>query len=303
MSNDANFPTPLVTVVIPVKDDNQRLGLCLQDLSRQDYEGAFDVIIADNGSATSPQSIVNDFAFARLIQAPQNGSYFARNAAIRHTDAPVLAFTDSDCRPQRDWLRTGIESLAGLPDRAAVGGAIELFAQDGRRPTPAEIWELQHGLPQKMYVEQQGFAATANLFVTRDLFDQVGLFSETMISSGDREWGGRAAAAGYPITYVEACVVRHPCRRKLSELTRKLRRLAIGQAQLRAARGEPLVAWGALLKNLKPPFRSLIREVPKVRPKTPRAIAGYVVAAWTCTYVAPYEQIRASRIVKTQHRK
>lgn len=222
---------PRVSVVVPVHEDPAGLDRCLRALRCQDVAPeTFEIIVCDNGSTTAPASAarVESAALPRtvLISTSTPGSYRARNTCLGRAAGDVVAFTDADCAPQREWLRRGLEALE---DTGAdlVAGRVEVYAQH-QPPTPTELFEVLTAFPQERYVAAHGFGVTANLFVRRELFDRVGPFSEALMSGGDREFGERAGRAGARIAYADDAVVRHPARATVGELATKTRRVVRG---------------------------------------------------------------------------
>lgn len=227
---------PDTAVIIPHFNDSVRLKRCLDALAGQDYAGRFEVIVVDNGSEQPPQELVESYPFARFARESKPGSYAARNHGLTLTSAPRLAFTDSDCIPQPRWLRAGVQRLDARPEGVVVGGAIEVFPVDEDRPTSVELYDMAFGLRQDAYVEL-GYAATANLFVSRETLDGVGPFNDGLLSSGDWEWTRRAVEAGELLEYAADAVVRHPARRSLKQVLRKARRHAGGRVSVHTQQG------------------------------------------------------------------
>jgi len=229
---------PFVSVIVPVYDE-PRLVHCLHALSRQTYpQDRYEVVVVENGRSGRAAAVAGDFANVTVCEEPKRGSYAARNLGVRAARGDVLAFTDADCIPGEVWLRAGVEELQ--PDGRAdvVGGEVRLFPRDQERLTSAELWECVWGFPQKEFVEARNFAATANLFTYRRVFDAVGPFDADMMSGGDVEWGQRAHRAGKRLVFSEAACVLHPARRHLRDLLGKYRRTCGGMYQLRRLRGE-----------------------------------------------------------------
>jgi glycosyltransferase involved in cell wall biosynthesis len=278
-----------ISVIIPVLDDGVRLGLCLAALERQDTSADFEVLVVDNGSSDDPASIVARYARARLLREPRRSSYAARNRGVACARGAILAFTDSDCIPARDWLRRGLARLNEGLGAQFVGGAVGTFAQTPSRPTAVELYESLHAFPQRDYVEKLGFSVTANLFVARPVFDAVGEFSSDLESSGDREWGERASAAGVRGIYAADVRVDHPRRRSLPELNRKAKRLCRGDAQLRALRGEPRRPI-RLRPFVRPPVRGTLRNLGQLRPPTVRSKVLYASVAVAVHYINAVQQ-------------
>lgn len=209
-----------VAVIIPVYRDWPRLERCLGALARQSLAaGQFEIIVVDNDAEPTPAPIPFP-PNARLIHEPRAGSYVARNAGIAVARAPVLAFTDSDCIPDREWLANGLAALARHAG-SRVTGPVPIFMEPGASRI-AHLYELHTAFPQLSYV-RNGHCVTANLLVQRSQFDRVGPFDECL-SGGDTRWGKRAQAKGIPIVHVDEVRVHHPARRTVSDILHKSRR-------------------------------------------------------------------------------
>jgi hypothetical protein len=107
-----------------------------------------------------------------------------------------------------------------------VAGKIEMIGGDSY----VERLDRARFLRQQRYVSE-GFGASANLFVRREVFDAIGLFDARLLSGGDAELGRRATAAGFPIQFAEDVVVRHPCRSRAKALLAKAHRVGLGFGQ------------------------------------------------------------------------
>ncbi len=254
--------SPMVSVIIPVLNDAERLQLCLQALMQQTYRrDRYEVIVVDNDSENklAIAQVVSQFEAVRLVVELTPGSYAARNRGIALAQGEVLAFTDADCIPAADWLEQGVKALLATPNCGLVAGKIDLFCQNVHHPTPVELYESVTAFPQATLLAQEKGGATANVLTWRSLFEQVGLFDPVLKSRGDLEWGQRVFAAGYRQVYAEAAIVRHPARDSLAQLYRRTTRLAGGQYSLRAKTASSwldrnLAFSRMLLQNLLPPL-------------------------------------------------
>ena len=97
------------------------------------------------------------------------GPYAARNTGIASAKGELVAFTDADCVPDPRWLAEGVAAVDAGADLA--GGAI--VQRLSARPTLWERYDAAMYLAQDLYVAEQGFAATANLFVRALVFDRI----------------------------------------------------------------------------------------------------------------------------------
>ena len=225
---------PMVSVIIPVYNDADRLKKCLERLEQQTYPARnYEVIVVDNASDRSPAPIVESCAHARLISETKAGSYAARNAALGQAGGEFLAFTDSDCLPHPNWLEQGVKALMQLESYGVVAGHVDIDFRRPGKPNWVELYDSLTSLDQKRWAQQRNFAATANAFTHKSVFDRIGLFNEAIKSGGDNEWGKRAFGAGYPIVYCPDAVVNHPARSRFRQVLTKRRRLVGGERDRR----------------------------------------------------------------------
>jgi glycosyltransferase involved in cell wall biosynthesis len=211
-----------VSVIMPHYNDLANLERCIAMLAAQTLpRSQFEIVVADNNSRCGLDEVRRVCGdAARVIAAPIQGAGAARNAAVAASSGKILAFIDSDCRPSPTWLESG---LAAVSAERPVGGQVEVDCEDPANPTAVEAFERVFAFNVKRYIEQEGFAVTANMFVPRDIFERVGDFRPNV--GEDRDWGRRAVAAGYRWRFAPDVVVSHPARRDWAELTKKWRRI------------------------------------------------------------------------------
>jgi glycosyltransferase involved in cell wall biosynthesis len=201
----------------------------LEALHNQTYPpDRYEVIVVDNDSESSILPIIDRFGNARMEIETQPGSYAARNKGVSVARGEVFAFTDSDCRPANDWINKGVETLLSNPDCGLVAGRILLSYKNPHHLTSVEIYESIIAFQQKNYVEKHHYGATANIFTTKHIFSEIGLFNSTMRSGGDREWGNRVYSGGYQLVYADDVCISHPARRTFKQLYNKSTRVTLG---------------------------------------------------------------------------
>ena len=269
-----------LSVIVPVHNDGAGLRKLVPALCHQEAAGlSYEIIIVDNNSdddtlevartlaQTCREGKISDGGPADVLviqETARQSAYAARNAGIAFARGKVLAFTDADCLPEPAWLREGYRALedngAGL-----AAGRIEMTFHRAR-PNVVEYLDAAQKMNQKLYVEQAGFGATANLFVRAELFERYGPFRDDILSGGDYEFCQRATQAGAQIIYAEQALVQHPARATLGSKLRKAKRVAQGQKQL-AALGllkHSRLSWRRLLPN---PWCPTLAGVPIAWPK------------------------------------
>lgn len=260
---------PLVSVVIPVLNDAERLRTCLEALSRQTYSSdRYEIIVVDNGSDAEQDiaGVAACFSRTRTAYESYPSSFAARNKGVSLARGEIIAFTDADCLPSPQWLEQGVQYLLKQPECGLVGGRIDVYFQDPKRPTPVELYEKLTAFPQQRLVEREHFAATANVFTFKAVFEAVGGFEPSLKSSGDVEWGRRLASKGYRLVYAEAAIVQHPARRSFAQLYKRSARLAGGDYDLYNRPNQPLLyrQWHyfkLLSLSLVPPLEFVVRTL------------------------------------------
>lgn len=276
--------SPKASVVIPHYRDLSNLDLCLAALGRQTYPAdAVEIIVADNNSPEGEAAVAGVIAGrARLVVVREKGAAPARNGGVEVAAGELLAFTDSDCRPEPGWLAEGV---AALDQWDFVGGAMIVLTERDQ-PTPTEAFEKVFAFDNAAYVRAKGFTVTANLFCPRAVFDRVGGFRTGV--SEDLEWSHRARAAGYRLGYAPGAVVGHPARRSWPELKAKWLRVDAETYGLSKGRRGRRARW--LARALALPLSAVV-HTPKVlfsdKLTTPRQRLDalrvlYQVRLWRC---------------------
>lgn len=213
---------PRISVIVPHYNDPVRLPLCLAALEAQSLERAgYEIIVADNDSPQGEQALKALIANrATLVIVREKGAGPARNGGVVKAQGDILAFTDSDCLPDPQWLERG---AAALDQFDIAGGRMQVRLDHDGPMTPTEAFETVFAFDNADYVKAKGFTVTANLFCRRADFEKVGPFRSDM--SEDKEWCHRATAMGLTLGYAPDAVVSHPPRRNWEELRTKFARI------------------------------------------------------------------------------
>ena len=117
---------PTVSVVIPVKDDAERLRVCLAALGRQAVT-PLEVVVVDNGSSDGGAATAADAAAggARLVREERPGIPAAAAAGYVAAVGEVIARLDADSIPGPGWVREVARAVASRPAVGAVTGGAE----------------------------------------------------------------------------------------------------------------------------------------------------------------------------------
>lgn len=250
---------PMVSVIVPVYNAEKNIDKLIKSLLRQDYpQELLEIIIVDNNSTDRTRQIIKKYPVKLLEEEEIQSSYAARNKGIRRAGGEILAFIDSDCEAEAEWIKAGVEALtSGSADLA--GGCVE-FVYSKRR-TASEYLDSVTQMHTASTINERDVAATANLFVRATLFDDIGLFPGDVKSGGDWQWTGKAVKNGFRLVYAPKAVVRHPARR-LIPLLRKGFRIGGGMipTMIRETKPTRTIIY-AVLMLFKPPRLSPVKKL------------------------------------------
>jgi GT2 family glycosyltransferase len=251
---------PRVSVIIPHYSDLGGLALCLASLDRQTYpRDQFEIIVADNNSPGGPAAVAEVIAGrARLEVVTEKGAGPARNGGVAVSRGEILAFIDSDCVAEPEWLQEALEGLEGFD---FIGGRVKVLVADPGRITPEEAFERVFAFDFKTYIEKKRFTGAGNLVCPRSVFDTTGGFGVGV--SEDVDWSRRAQACGFRLGYAPRAVVGHPARRSWPELLAKWRRVNLETFTLAMRRKHGRLLW--LAKALLMPVSAVIHAVKVLR--------------------------------------
>lgn len=184
---------PLVSFVIPVKNDALRLRRCLTSILANDYpHELIEILVVDNGSRDGSGRVAREGG-AVVLQSEATSVAELRNRGARAALGTILAFADSDHEIDPHWISTAVGVLANR-DVAATGAPC--LAE------PSANWVQQHydGLRERLTAPQDvSWLGSGNLAIKRAAFQSVGGFNAGLTACEDVDLCNRITAAGHRI--------------------------------------------------------------------------------------------------------
>lgn len=195
----------LVSVIVPAYNAERTLAECLRALTQQDYP-ALEIIVVDDGSTDRTGEIAQGFEGVTYIRQENAGPAAARNRGAAAAKGAWLAFTDSDCVAEPDWINQLMAKCE--PGVVGIGGTYGI-ANPGSllaRIIHAEIIARHARLP--VYVD---FLGSFNVAYERAAFESVGGFDPafSQASGEDNDLAYRMIDAGGKLTFTRFAVVNH----------------------------------------------------------------------------------------------
>lgn len=201
----------VASVVIPSFQSARTIDACLAAVFGQVDAGPFEVIVADSSTDGTAELIARHYPAVRVLKsATRMCAETARNWAAREARAPILALIDSDCVPDRDWLRRLCDTLEdGTLD--GVGGAIRNVDGANSAAWAGYFCEFREFLPRGVACDAT-YLTPNNAAYRRDTFERAGGFPVGYFPMEDQMFYERLRQAGARIRFDPSIVVSHVCR-------------------------------------------------------------------------------------------
>ena len=167
-----------ISVIIPVYNRAQSILRAIDSVLNQSYPAA-EIIVIDDGSTDRLQTVLERYdEQIRRIRQENRGVSSARNRGIKAAHGDWLAFLDSDDEWLPEKLENAIEFITHNPDYR-IFQCEEIWIRNQRRVNPKNKhkkvggWIFRESLPLCI-------VSPSAVMIKRDLFDEVGLFDESL---------------------------------------------------------------------------------------------------------------------------
>jgi succinoglycan biosynthesis protein ExoA len=243
-----NNNEPLVSVLVPMRNEERFLEACLRSLDAQDYpHDRFEVIVIDGDSTDRSRDIAQQFTFAddfhvRVLDNPARKTAPGLNIGLEAARGEVIVRVDAHAEVAPDFLS---QSVAALRETGAdaVGGPIESVAEGlvGEAIALAMSSPFGVGNAAFRYSEQPQYTDTvAFAAYRRDVFERIGGFAEDIDFGEDDEFNYRLGDSGGKIFLSPKIRSRYHTRSALPALFRQYR--AYGRAKVYVLQRHPAQA-------------------------------------------------------------
>jgi glycosyltransferase involved in cell wall biosynthesis len=198
---------PKVSVVVCAYNAERTMDACLASLAVLNYPD-YEVIVVNDGSRDRTLEIAEGYPFCRIVSQPNKGLSVARNVGAETATGEIVAYTDSDCVVDPDWLAYLVAKMEASR-LAACGGPN--FPPPENRLVPAAV-AVAPGGPNHVLLSDEvaEHIAGCNMAFRRDALLGLGGFDPVYRAAGDDVdicW--RFQDAGYVIGFAPAAIVWH----------------------------------------------------------------------------------------------
>jgi O-antigen biosynthesis protein len=198
---------PRVSVVVCAYNAERTMAACLASLEVLNYPD-YEVIVVNDGSTDRTLAIAEGFPYCRIISQENKGLSVARNVGAAAATGEIVAYTDSDCVADPDWLTYLVARMeeGGL---SACGGPNFPPPEDSLVPSAVAV---SPGGPTHVLISDEvaEHIAGCNMAFRRDALMALGGFDPLYRAAGDDVdicW--RFQDAGHTIGFSPAAIVWH----------------------------------------------------------------------------------------------
>jgi glycosyltransferase involved in cell wall biosynthesis len=198
--------TNLISIVIPAFNAEATIAVVVDAARNQDLAEELEVIVVDDGSVDQTAAKAQGVG-ARVIRQTNMGPAAARNTGWRAARGEVVLFTDSDCRPQREWARNLLAGFSS-PAVGAVAGSYGIWNSGSwlARQIHEEIVKRHDRMGKFVRV-----FGSYNVAIRSDVLEKLNGFNEAyqMASGEDNDLSYRILKDGFTIGFRREALVDH----------------------------------------------------------------------------------------------
>lgn len=245
---------PQVCVLVACYNEGENIADTLQSLAQQDYTGAVEVLVIDDGSTDDSLSIARSAAASlsrqgmliRVIAQPRNsGKSAALNRGFAETGQALVVTVDGDSYLRTDALRKIVQRFLSDPaGTVAVAGAVLVRNSRDNWLARAQEWDYFHGIAavKRMQSMYHGTLVAQGAFslYTREALEQVGGWPECVGEDIVVSWA--LLATGARIGYCEDACLFTKVPTGLGQFSRQRQRWSRGLMEAFARHGRLLLA-------------------------------------------------------------
>lgn len=201
---------PVVSVIVPAKNEEVLLPQCLDALMHQDAKIPYEIIVVDSNSRDNTARIAKK-AGVRYINEPKKGKIYGFIRGASEARGSILCFTEADCVVPASWVGTIVRYFDKNPTVAAISGGYTFHKAAVHENILVRIsLGITHFLSLLWY--RNATFRCSNSAIRKSAYDAIGGFNEKFHELYDTDLGKRACRVG-AVHHVEAMEIKNSDRR------------------------------------------------------------------------------------------
>jgi len=247
-----------VSVIIPVYNASFYIDETLRALLSQTYSSkAIEILVVDNGSTDGTEEIVKKYPVKLIFEREKAGPYAARNKGLLQAKGEIIALTDANKVPDKNWIESGVRALERKNSHLAGG---DIIFELGNDPSAAELYDaITFNNNRNLVLFEQG-SATGNLFFKKKILDELGLFPDVFRSGMDIWWTQRAVRLGYKLVFADKAIVKCKPRTFVQVLCKSYRVGKVHPFNMKQNGKPASFIFGQVIRTFAPPKINPLKE-------------------------------------------
>jgi glycosyltransferase involved in cell wall biosynthesis len=197
---------PLVSIIIPCRNEEKFIGDCLDSIIANSYPtDHLEVLVIDgvseDGTRAAIESYAGRYSWIRLIENPEKITPVALNIGIKNARGEIIIWMSAHNCYDNNYISRCVESLEKY-GADNVGGVMKTLPREDSFMGQAIIASLSHrfGVGNSYFRVQADEPKWVDTVFggcyRREVFDRVGLFNENLVRGQDMEFNLRLKKAG-----------------------------------------------------------------------------------------------------------
>jgi succinoglycan biosynthesis protein ExoA len=234
---------PFVSVIVPVRNEEQHLDATLQPLLSQEYPpDRYEILVVDGQSEDNTLGVVRrwlgEFPQLKLHDNPHRISSSARNIGMQNSRGDYIVIVDGHCELRS---RTYLADLVAAFERTEADCLGRPQPLETSWATPiqrvialARASRLGHNPGSHIYSNRGGYVKPQSVAIAyrRRVFERIGMFDEQFDACEDVEFNHRLDAAGFKCYFAPELMIHYRPRDTLTGLAWQMQRYGRGRARL-----------------------------------------------------------------------
>ena len=219
-----------ISVIIVTHNSEPTIEGCIHSLTSQSYpREKFEIIIVDDGSNDRTVVFAKKAGADLVINTEPCTIGIARNKGVEKARGTVIAFLDSDCEANDDWLSTIMKELKPL---TAITGPIENALKQSLISWSEYFMEFI-GFDEYRPKSLTRFLPGCNMAITRESFNVTNGFVKSKLSSEDVNFGETLDSVGIVKKFIPEMKIHHLCSTEMKKFQIKMNKRGLGFIQSR----------------------------------------------------------------------
>jgi glycosyltransferase involved in cell wall biosynthesis len=178
-----------LSFVVPAYNEEAYLPACLESVLAQTKElgDAVEIIVVNNASSDRTREVALSYG-VRVVDEPQKGLTFARQAGFAASTGELIANVDSDSRLTPGWVQTVLKEFAAEPKLVSLSGPFIYYDMSPSQRFSVQIFYLIAYLVYVLnrYILRAGSMVQGGNFVLRrTALEQIGGFNTAISFYGE----------------------------------------------------------------------------------------------------------------------